>query len=91
MASGLKPSFSSKPSEYWFRQGATTFQNEAVVGKMAHLIGQDNIMWGSDFPHPDSVWPESQKVITETLAPLTAAVRRNLICDNGKRLYRIGQ
>lgn len=88
---GLKPAFSNKPSEYWFRQGATTFQKEAVVGKMAHLIGEDNIMWGSDFPHPDSVWPESQEVIADTLGPLTAAVRRKIIRDNGMRLYRIGQ
>ena len=26
---------------------------------MASLIGEDNIIWGTDYPHPDCLWPES--------------------------------
>ena len=26
-------------------------------------LGVDDAMWASDYPHPDSTWPESQKVV----------------------------
>jgi uncharacterized protein len=39
------------PSEYWRR------------GKLIEEIGEDNMMWGSDFPHPAGVWPDSQEYI----------------------------
>jgi len=28
-------------------------------------IGVETLMWGSDYPHPDGVWPESSKYIEE--------------------------
>ena len=61
------PPMEMLPSEYWTRQGATTFQEEPMVGQTAHLIGVDNLMWGSDYPHPDGVWPDSRTVVQDTL------------------------
>ena len=85
------PPLTMLPSEYWFRQGATTFQEEPVVGQMANIIGEDNLMWGSDYPHPDGVWPDSKKVIKETMGQLEPTVLRKIIRDNAVKLYRIGQ
>ncbi len=51
------------------------------------LIGEDNIMWGSDYPHPDSLWPASHAVLAENLAAFTPTVRRKIVCDNVARLY----
>ena len=45
------PPLSLLPSEYWFRQGSTTFQEESDVALMAHLIGEDN-MCGFRLPPP---------------------------------------
>ena len=85
------PPLTMLPSEYWFRQGATTFQEEPVVGQMASIIGENNLMWGSDYPHPDGVWPDSKKVIKETMGQLEPTVLRKIIRDNAVKLYRIGQ
>ena len=38
--------FSFKPREYWRRQGYTTFQHETTLADAAHLVGEDNIIWG---------------------------------------------
>ena len=84
------PPLSLKPSEYWRRQGATTFQNDPCVGYMAQFIGEDNLMWGSDYPHPDGVWPDSEEVIQATMGQLDQKVRRKIICDNAVRRYRMG-
>jgi len=80
---------SLKPSELWRRQGYSTYQHERSVAAMIPLIGEDNIMWGSDYPHPDGVWPDSQKWIAEDLASVAPAIRRKILCENAGRLYRL--
>ena len=54
---------------------------------MIPLIGEDNIMWGSDYPHPDGIWPDSQKWIAEDLAGVSPAVQRKIVCENAGKLY----
>jgi len=78
---------SLKPSELWRRQGYSTYQHEPSVAKMIPLIGEDTIMWGSDYPHPDGIWPDSQKWIGADLESLTPAVRRKILCENAGKLY----
>ena len=78
---------SMKPSELWRRQGYSTYQHEPSVAKMIPLIGEDNIMWGSDYPHPDSLWPDSHKVLAENLAAFSPSVRRKIVSENVARLY----
>jgi predicted TIM-barrel fold metal-dependent hydrolase len=47
------------------------------------------LLWANDFPHSDSTWPDSQRVIAEQTARLTPAQRRAILCDNVAELYRI--
>ncbi len=54
-----------KPSEYWRRQCKATFQYDRVGTKLIDEMGVETLMWGSDYPHPDGVWPESEKYISE--------------------------
>jgi predicted TIM-barrel fold metal-dependent hydrolase len=54
---------------------------------MIPLIGEDTIMWGSDYPHPDGIWPDSQKWITEDLASVSPAAQRKIVCENAGKLY----
>ena len=76
-----------KPSEYWRRQCYATYQSDPVGLRLIDLLGEDTIMWGSDFPHPDGVWPDSQSFIDRELAGVPEATRHKLICDNAARLY----
>lgn len=78
-----------QPSDYWRRQGYTTFQHEPNVARFVDLIGADNLMWGSDYPHPDGVWPDSQAIIEEDLGSLPADVRRKITRDNAGKLYKL--
>ena len=78
---------SMKPSEYWRRQCRATYQSDRIGIKMLDELGEDNVMWGSDFPHPDGVWPDSTEVITRELGHLPAAVRRKIVCENAGKLY----
>ena len=76
-----------KPSEYWHRQCYATYQSDRIGIKMLDEIGEDNIMWGSDFPHPDGIWPDSQEYIQRELGHLPAATRHKIVCANAAKLY----
>ena len=76
-----------KPSEYWHRQGYSTFQIEYLTNEMVETVGEDNILWGSDYPHPDCVWPDSRSVIDENLGHLDEVKLKKIVCDNTAKLY----
>jgi predicted TIM-barrel fold metal-dependent hydrolase len=80
-----------RPSEYWYRQCYATYQSDRIGIKLLDEIGEDNIMWGSDFPHPDGVWPDSQEYIQRELGHLRPEVRHKIICGNAARLYGFTQ
>jgi predicted TIM-barrel fold metal-dependent hydrolase len=76
-----------RPSEYWRRQMYATYQQDMTGIRLLDALGEDNIMWGSDFPHPDGVWPDSQEFIRQQLSQVPPGVRRKLVCTNAARLY----
>lgn len=78
-----------KPSEYWHRQCYATYQSDKIGVKLLDELGVDNVMWGSDYPHPDGIWPDSQQFINGELGHLPAATRRKVICDNAVKLYNL--
>ena len=75
------------PSGYWKRQCWATYQTDPIGIKLVDELGADKIMWGSDFPHPDGVWPDSQEYIQRELGRLPADIRRKIVCDNAAKLY----
>jgi predicted TIM-barrel fold metal-dependent hydrolase len=76
-----------KPSEYWRRQCKATFQYDRVGTKLIDEMGVETLMWGSDFPHPDGVWPESKKYIDEQFAHLPADITFKMTCENAGKFY----
>ena len=76
------------PSEYWRRQCYATYQTDPVGIKLVEEIGESNIMWASDFPHPDGIWPDSQEYIQRELGHLPADTRHKIVCENAAKLYR---
>jgi predicted TIM-barrel fold metal-dependent hydrolase len=76
-----------KPSDYWRRQCYATYQSDRIGVKLLDDLGVDNIMWGSDFPHPDGIWPDSQDFIQRELGHLPEATRRKIVRDNAAKLY----
>ena len=76
-----------KPSEYWHRQCYATYQSDPVGLRLLDLIGEENVMWGSDFPHPDGVWPDSQEFINREFENVPDEIKRKVICENAAKLY----
>ena len=81
--------FSLKPSDYFKRQGYVTYQQDKFMEPIIPLVGEDNIIWGADYPHPDCIWPDSQKTIQKNLGMVSESVRRKITSENVKKLYNL--
>jgi len=80
-------SLKMKPSDYWRRQCFATYQTDPIGVKLIDDLGADKIMWGSDFPHPDGIWPDSREYVAKEMGHLPADKRRKVICENAGKLY----
>ncbi len=79
---------SMKPSDYFRRNvflGASCMPRREV--EMRHAIGLANLMWGSDFPHPEGTWPETRRHMAETLTGVPDDELTALLGGNAARLY----
>ena len=56
------------PSDFFRRNVVLSFQEDAIGIRLRDVIGVDNMMWGSDYPHSESTFPQSQKILAEILA-----------------------
>ena len=56
------------PSDFFRRNIVLSFQEDAIGIRLRDVIGVDNMMWGSDYPHSESTFPQSQKILAEILA-----------------------
>jgi predicted TIM-barrel fold metal-dependent hydrolase len=50
-------------------------------------MGVETLMWGSDYPHGDGVWPESSKYIAEQFGHLPAEMTHKITCENAAKFY----
>jgi predicted TIM-barrel fold metal-dependent hydrolase len=78
-----------RPSDYWRRQCKATFQFDRIGTKLVEDIGVETLMWGSDYPHGDGVWPESTKYIEEQFADLSRDDVHKITCENAGRFYGV--
>jgi predicted TIM-barrel fold metal-dependent hydrolase len=76
-----------KPSDYWRRQCRATFQYDRIGAKLLDDLGVENVMWGSDYPHSDGVFPDSQEYIKRQFSHLPSATQRKIICENVGKFY----
>jgi uncharacterized protein len=85
-----KAALSLLPSEYFKRQMyATTWFERNNLAQLIASVGEDNIMFETDFPHPTCLYPEPLKTAAENMRGLSPAVRRKVLGENGTKLYRL--
>jgi predicted TIM-barrel fold metal-dependent hydrolase len=56
------------PSDFSRRNVVLSFQEDAIGIRLRDVIGVDNMMWGSDYPHSESTFPQSREILAEILA-----------------------
>jgi predicted TIM-barrel fold metal-dependent hydrolase len=75
------------PSEIFRDHVLATFQEDRIGMKIALDIGAESLMWANDYPHTDTTWPESRRVIAEHFHDFPARERDLIVGGNAARLY----
>jgi predicted TIM-barrel fold metal-dependent hydrolase len=78
------------PSEY-FKQNiyATTWFEHRNLASLIDAVGEDNIMFETDFPHPTCLYPAPLKTAEENLRDLSTEVQRKILGENAAQLYKL--
>jgi predicted TIM-barrel fold metal-dependent hydrolase len=78
-----------RPTEVWNRQFYATIEDDRPAILTREIIGTDNLMWGSDYPHVDSTWPCSIQVLEEVFHDIPDVDAAKVTRDNVKALYGV--
>jgi len=76
-----------KPSELFVGHIYGCFISDRAGLRDRHAIGVDQIMWEGDYPHADSNFPHSRKVLGEELASLPDAEAALIAEGNARRVF----
>jgi len=78
-----------EPSFYFRRNWRSTFMIDHYAVANRQVIGVDNLMWSSDYPHHGCDWPQSRRVVDALFRGVPAEERRKMCALNAARLYRL--
>jgi predicted TIM-barrel fold metal-dependent hydrolase len=77
-----------RPSDFFHRNVFLSFQEDEVGIRLRDIIGVDNMMWGSDYPHSESTFPQSRQILAQILAGVPEDDYAKIVGGNTARLYR---
>ncbi|HXV81846.1 MAG TPA: amidohydrolase family protein, partial [Candidatus Binatia bacterium] len=84
------PQLRRPPSEYARENCYWGFNRNPVGVRIARQeMGVDHVMWASDFPHLESDWPNSQRVIEENFASVPEEEKWKMIVANAVKYFRL--
>jgi predicted TIM-barrel fold metal-dependent hydrolase len=76
-----------RPSDFFHRNVVLSFQEDAIGIRLRDVIGVDNMMWGSDYPHSESTFPRSRKILADILAGVPEDEQARIVGSNTARVY----
>ena len=78
------------PSDFFHSNVFLGFQEDALGIRDRHIIGVDNLLWGGDYPHPESTFPRSREIIEGILSECTEEEKAKIAAENSARIYHLG-
>jgi len=86
-ARGPHTEFTVLPAEQFRRQGfVVAFPNDLWLEETINLLGDENVMIGSDFPHTVAV-PNAVATFKASNPGLSEATQRKVLGENAQRIY----
>ncbi|ADP80919.1 amidohydrolase family protein [Pseudofrankia inefficax] len=80
------------PAEYFRSNLYATFwfeNNRNRLPELVDAVGEDNILFETDFPHPTCMYPAPLATVAAKMAVLPEPARRKIYGENARKLYRI--
>jgi predicted TIM-barrel fold metal-dependent hydrolase len=80
-----------RPSEYWHRQMYATFSQDQIGIDLVAELDPSSVMFASDYPHPDGVFPDSRTCFAAQVGRLSTDATERIGWQNAAQLYRVPQ
>jgi predicted TIM-barrel fold metal-dependent hydrolase len=64
------------------------FIEETAGLRCLDIIGEDNVMVETDYPHSDTTWPDCLEVARTLVRDLPPETQRKVLRGNAERLFR---
>jgi predicted TIM-barrel fold metal-dependent hydrolase len=71
-----------KPTDYLKEHILWGFQQDSVGVRLRDLMGVDKLIWATDFPHQESEYPHSHRVIDKNFAGVPADETSRMVAGN---------
>jgi predicted TIM-barrel fold metal-dependent hydrolase len=84
---GFKGLPNGMPSDYIRRHILWGFQRDPAGVQLRDWMGVDQLLWGSDFPHQESEYPHSAKVIDENFKGVPEDDKFKMLAGNAIRWF----
>ena len=75
------------PSQFFRTNCFASFQEDSLGMRLRDMIGVETLMWGSDYPHTESTFPRSRKVLAEVLKGVPDDEVQRIVAGNAAELY----
>ncbi len=85
----LRPRLPMLPSEYVRRQVHVSFQHGRAALAVADITGLDALLWGSDYPHLEGTYPNTQAVLADIFDGVPDEIRTAITGGNFARLFAV--
>lgn len=77
-----------RPSDLFRSNMYGCFISDNAGIAIRHMIGVDNILFESDYPHADSQWPHTRKYLSEALGQVPDDEARKMVEGNARKLFK---
>ncbi|MCU1456521.1 MAG: putative metal-dependent hydrolase, TIM-barrel fold [Actinomycetia bacterium] len=82
------PALRHLPSFYFHRNVSLSFIDERLgLERVRDVLGVENLLWSTDFPHPVTSWPNSRTIVEEQFADIPAPERELMLSGNALRVW----
>jgi predicted TIM-barrel fold metal-dependent hydrolase len=82
------PEMKMSPTEYFKRNFYVACRSdERTLPAAVELLGDENFVWNTDYPHPDGAWETGLQDIERQ--PISPESKRKIMWDNAARAYHL--
>ena len=86
----VRPVIPEPPSFYYHRNCFATFMEEPEMVPVAVDLGfESSMLWSSDYPHHEGVYPHTAASIQRQMGRLTETQREKILGGNAAKLFKI--
>ncbi len=86
-----QPKLEHLPSYYWYRNCSATIMDDPLALREIGLIGAENVMWSTDYPHPEGILGEEGRVLKDIHRLLEPSDANLIVSENAVRVFRLAE